>query len=387
MWIKAKQEKKFQKCKITIVPLLILVLLGSVWACQEKNEIVIGKTDSLFSKVLDETRVIEVYMPPDFEKSGENYPLLVVLDGGRFFQYCVSIIHMMSPNHFPRMIIIGILNNDRSRDLDPVNNTEKFRRFMETELFPYIQKKYRTLSYRILMGHSLAGLFTLHTLFKKPELFNAYIATSPSLGDPDSNRLIYEALNSLPATRLKGRFLYYSAGGEESGELHDAIRSLDKRLKTEKSFPLEWYFDIFEHEGHVPIKGFYQGLKRLFPHWIPSFQMFEKGSLADLKNHYKKNSAKYGFKVLPTAAILNAFASRCLREKKIKNVIEIYEYYVSVYPKNVYGFLALAEAYILDGQVTQARECVRKLLNLDPQNEKAQKMMKELKRYKGPGRN
>lgn len=39
----------------------------------------------------------------------------------------------------------------------------------------------RTRPYRILVGHSRGGLFAVDTFVEQPELFNAYVAISPSL--------------------------------------------------------------------------------------------------------------------------------------------------------------------------------------------------------------
>src|SRR3712207_3662198 len=97
----------------------------------------------------------------------------------------------------PEMIVVGISNTDRTRDLTPTRvarlpdnpnagfptsgGADKFLKFIETELIPMVESKYRTQPYRALAGHSLGGLFAVHTLVTKPELFNSYIAVSPSL--------------------------------------------------------------------------------------------------------------------------------------------------------------------------------------------------------------
>ena len=57
---------------------------------------------------------------------------------------------------------------------------DRTRRY--TELIPKIEGQYRTQPFRIFAGHSLGGLFAVHTMLTRPDLFNAYIAVSPIPG-------------------------------------------------------------------------------------------------------------------------------------------------------------------------------------------------------------
>ncbi len=59
---------------------------------------------------------------------------------------------------------------------------DEFLAFIETELKPMIEKKYTIDRKRLtLFGYSFGGLFTLHVLFTKPEAFQTYLASSPSI--------------------------------------------------------------------------------------------------------------------------------------------------------------------------------------------------------------
>jgi hypothetical protein len=59
---------------------------------------------------------------------------------------------------------------------------DEFLAFIEGELKPLVEKKYAVDRKRqTLFGHSFGGLFVLHTLFTKPEAFQTYLASSPSI--------------------------------------------------------------------------------------------------------------------------------------------------------------------------------------------------------------
>ena len=58
---------------------------------------------------------------------------------------------------------------------------ERFTQFLADELIPTIERTYPTSGHRTLIGHSYAGLFTIHTLIHHPDLFRNYVAIDPSL--------------------------------------------------------------------------------------------------------------------------------------------------------------------------------------------------------------
>lgn len=377
------------KSMLTFILTLIFLFSPAYPAVQEKPEppptsdIVIGKTDVMYSDILNEWRTLEYYLPGGWEREEKKYPLLVVLDAGDLFVYMVSFIGMLSPHYFPKMVVIGVRNTDRGRDLnarDGLNdNVKRFHRFLEEELIPYVEKKYRTMpDFRILAGHSLAGAFTLHTLLNKPGLFNAYIATSPSIREDQSRGVLAKTVDSLKVGALKQKYLYVTAGGGEPEGLHQALRDLDKQF-TDRRFPqFKWDYSIYEKEGHVPIKGFYQGLRNIFEGWMPPLKMFLNGSAEEIKSHYKKLSEKFGFEVIPPYAVIGSIGRQHLRGKRINEAVKIFEYYIKVYPEAVNGRLTLAQTYIDSGQKKKAKETLNKVLELDPKNKRAKELLQSL---------
>lgn len=58
---------------------------------------------------------------------------------------------------------------------------DRFLDFLEKELIPHIDRNYRTYPHRIIAGWSFGGLLATHALIHRPEIFDAYLAISPSL--------------------------------------------------------------------------------------------------------------------------------------------------------------------------------------------------------------
>src|SRR5580692_6186874 len=175
-------------------------LFGSlgVYATTEKAEpFVIGEEFEIESKVLAETRTYIVHTPPSYKSGKDAYPVLVLQDGDGHFAYTTSAVDMLSGNgRIPPMIVVGIINTDRARDMTPTKpasgfggapwigsagGADKFLAFIADELLPTIDHNYRTRPYRVLIGHSFGGLFAVYALLNRPEVFKGYLAISPSL--------------------------------------------------------------------------------------------------------------------------------------------------------------------------------------------------------------
>src|SRR6516162_2388843 len=83
------------------------------------------------SNVLNEDRVIWVRMPAASRGKKESYPVLYMTDGGTNVNEIGSIIDFLADNNFiPPLIVVGITNTDRNRDLTPSQKT--FRRHRRT---------------------------------------------------------------------------------------------------------------------------------------------------------------------------------------------------------------------------------------------------------------
>jgi hypothetical protein len=80
-------------------------------------------------------------------------------------------------------LIVGIGygkgKNQRFRDLDPDSGGPAFLSFIETEVMPFINKRYRTTSEKAIYGYSMGGMFTTYILFNRPDLFDMVFIGAP----------------------------------------------------------------------------------------------------------------------------------------------------------------------------------------------------------------
>lgn len=174
----------------------ILLFNGVVFA--EPEPLHIGDTFTLESKILNETRRLNVYLPAAYSSEDQpNLPVLYMPDGGikEDFLHIAGLVQILSLNTTMRpFILVGIENTHRRRDLSGptevardrliapvVGGSAAYRAFIRDELMPHIEANYRTTEERAIVGESAAGLFVVETLILEPEMFDTYIAVDPSL--------------------------------------------------------------------------------------------------------------------------------------------------------------------------------------------------------------
>ncbi len=82
---------------------------------------VIGETFTINSKILSETRRINVYVPPGYKESPEaRLPVLYMPDGGiaEDFLHVAGLVQVSAGNGTMRpFLLVGIENTERRRDM------------------------------------------------------------------------------------------------------------------------------------------------------------------------------------------------------------------------------------------------------------------------------
>src|SRR5690606_515540 len=129
-------------------------------------------------------------------------------------------------------------------------------RMLREELIPWVDANYRTNSYKILVGHSLGGLFTINTLITEPDAFDAYVAISPNLqwNEQDLVKRAEVFLDS--ATKLE-KSLYLITGNEVILGFEEFMDVLGKNNPS----GFRWEFGgrlLAESHASVPLQGTYR---------------------------------------------------------------------------------------------------------------------------------
>ena len=251
--------------------ILVLVLSGipasGIAAASPSAPLVIGETFTIDSKILGETRRINVYPPPGYDKSPAlRVPVLYMPDGGMAedFLHVAGLIEVLVGDNTMRpFLLVGIENTERRRDMTgPTENPEDkkiaphvggsaaFRKFVREELKPEVKRRYRTTEETAVVGESLAGLFVVETLFKDPTLFDTYLAFDPSLWWNNA-ALVKNAEKELQAKPDLKKTLYF-ASSDEKGIIENTEK-LAEILTKSAPVGLHWHYEKMPEEQHSTI--------------------------------------------------------------------------------------------------------------------------------------
>lgn len=326
---------------------------------------VVHNVHTIQSKVLGENRTIVVRVPAGYVGSTEKFPVAYMLDAhGPMNSMMAGIIDLEEwAAQMPKMILVGIQNTDRLRDMTPTAATDrpgsgglaKFTEYLETEVITFVEKNYRTQPYRMIFGHSLSGLAVVDLLVNKPDLFNAYVAASPVL-HWDNDYVIKKARTVFEQKRPLKKVLFIGLGDEPP--YLNGFNSFKSLLNDRKPEGLSFELQQFKQDNHasVVMPAYYAGIRKAFEGWTPK----NIGALTDLEKHYKSLSARMGYDVKIPEGDLNQFGYAYLRANKNTEALEAFRKNIELYPASANAHDSYAEALEKSGKKRDAAEMYEK---------------------------
>ncbi|WP_286235833.1 alpha/beta hydrolase [Thalassotalea sediminis] len=260
---------------------IILLCLSSTTSANSIGKIktsplVIGESIEFYSKILNEKRRLNVYLPAIYnENNTQDYPVIYLLDGAKSedFIHIAGLVQFGSfswINLIPESIVVGIANVDRKRDFtakseNPLDIKEfpshggakPFIEAIASEIQPLIESQYRTNNIKTLIGQSLGGLLATDILINQPTLFNHYLIVSPSLWWNDG-----ALLNSIDKPTIEGKV--FIAVGKEGEIMERDAYALFKKLSAKKANNVHYQFFENQNHGDTLHLAVYQGFEALF---------------------------------------------------------------------------------------------------------------------------
>lgn len=240
---------------------------------------------------------LHISLPASYVKEpARRYPVLYVTDGYWDFETVhASYMNLVYDRVAPECVIVGLgyagENLDygtlRGWELSPAplgpdakasGHAADFLKILEQTIMPFVAREYRTdPSYRVLAGSSLGGLFTLYTMYTKPDLFQAYIAASPAVAVHNGWLFDYEEAFAKANRPLKAR-LYMTAAENEWPSFRAAIERFNTRLTGRHYAGFVSAFRLIDGERHGGTKSesYNRGLRFAFAPLAP-----ESGPMKD----------------------------------------------------------------------------------------------------------
>lgn len=340
------------------------------------------------SSVLGEDRPILVRTPVGYETNNQSYPVLYMTDGEAHLGHTASTIEFLARNgRISETIIVAIPNTDRTRDLSPTKpdtkgatgapqfptagGADNFLKFIETELIPDIEKRYRVRPYRTLAGHSLGGLFAIHALLSRPEVFQSYVAVSPAL--QWDNQVTVKRAEDFFKNRKELNATLFVSLGDEPGGIEDGFHQFKQVLAKNQVKGFDWDAQQWSDEDHgsIVLRSHYVGLRKIYDGWqMPRDRDMGTiaGGLKGADEHYRKLSEKFRYEIQVPEAMVNILGYQSLQGGKADEAIAIFKRNVERYPASANVYDSLAEAYETIGKLELAAPLYEKAATLGQKN-------------------
>lgn len=340
------------------------------------------------SSVLGEDRAILVRTPAGYETNNQSYPVLYMTDGDAHLGHTASTIEFLARNgRISETIVVAIPNTDRTRDLSPTKpdtkgatgapqfptagGADNFLKFIETELIPDIEKRYRVRPYRTLAGHSLGGLFAIHAMLARPEVFQSYVAVSPAL--QWDNQVTVKRAEEFFKNRKELNATLFVSLGDEPGGIEDGFHQFKQVLAKNQVKGFDWDAQQWTDEDHgsIVLRSHYVGLRKIYDGWqMPRDRDMGTiaGGLKGADEHYRKLSEKFRYEIPVPEAMVNILGYQSLQGGKADEAIEIFKRNVERYPASANVYDSLAEAYETIGKLELAAPLYEKASTLGQKN-------------------
>ena len=229
----------------------------------------------LHSQILGQAMLVEIMLPLSYGTDAtRTYPTMYITDSLTNFPI-VSTGNLMQGLSYdppmPEVITVGVdfIEIDGVRDFKradyytpvetidedfgPVGGkADQYIDFLNYELKPFIQSAFAVdTGKEVFGGHSLGGLLSLYVLFTQPDLFDGYVAASPSVYW--ANEVIFDYERNFSLTHGDTRTaLFMSVGTAEDpfGITLDYVNRMADRLCDQAYPTMKFRMKRFRGENH-----------------------------------------------------------------------------------------------------------------------------------------
>jgi len=373
------------------IPLILFVVsiaVSSPANAQTDGEPVsLGTYRVIHSVILDEDRPLQVYLPRGYDESTVGYPVVYLLYSDLVELYYARAIHdlaLLSIDRIPPVILVGVANTQRYRDLLPWarpggrgGQADQFLEFVAHELIPFVESEYRTKEYRILIGPQAAAVFGAYALLESPATFDALILNNPCTIDTEE-RALCPRIAPLAQTIEGRKYLSVTTNETDLSPSRHALEQLEQTLERVENRNFHWRIEIDDATGvFIPPMGLAPALMDLFDSY-PFPPDHTVSGLVDIQAHYDGLSKLYGFTVDPPDFVLARASDQLSDAGSYEAALEVLLHLNGLYPASMNGLWRLANLYRQLADTAQAVTYYEACLSRDPNMAPAREWLERL---------
>ncbi len=370
-----------QGALIAVVSLTAISGKGS--AQTDNDPITLGAYRVLYSQILGEDRVLQVHLPRGYESTEASYPVVYLfysdwVEG--YFSQLVNDLYHLSIDRIPPMILVGVQNTYRYRDLLPWPRSEdrageeghadRFLQALRQEVFPFVEAEYRTKPYRVMVGPQAAAVFGVYTLLESAENFQAFILNDPCRFDFPQRSLCGDLGEYASNSDAGGKYFAVSHGASDDRWDMGMLEALRTNLEQNAVESFRWRIDIKTDWPFflAPVEA-RSALLDLFRDY-PFPDVENVSGWEEIRYHYDAVSQSLGFTIDPPSHILTQAGARLTDRGEYESALDVLHHLVEMHPYALDGPWQLANLHRVMGDTTTAiryyEECLQREPNMVP---------------------
>lgn len=254
-----------------LTPIFILGALISIFAQEAK----VLDNLSLKSQILGGERKFAVYLPPDYETSTRDYPVLYLLHG--YTDDHTGWIQFGEVHHIatkairegratPMIIIMPDADTGTPGYTNALSGKWNYEDFFFKELLPHVEERFRIKKYkrfRAIAGLSMGGGGSFIYALRRPDLFSSAAPLSASLGPQSLEEMKRYDYLGFDKTQ------YNQKDFERYSKRNNPLELVDQ-MALEKLNSVRWYIDcgdddfLYKANSLMHIKMRDKGVKHEF---------------------------------------------------------------------------------------------------------------------------
>jgi enterochelin esterase family protein len=184
---------------------------------------------TFYSSILNNSRTIRVYLPPNYESTTDSFPMILMHDGLEYISLASMhnvLDYLIAHNKIDPVIGVFVPPVNRTPEYAG-NQINSFKNFIVQELLPYIRSRYKIKSGPencAVAGASNGGNISLYLALNHPEIFGNVAAQSSNVISS-----ISEGFQNNPKLNLK---VYLDIGKYDIALLIPLVRNLKSILQS-----------------------------------------------------------------------------------------------------------------------------------------------------------
>ncbi|MBL4659783.1 MAG: hypothetical protein JKY19_05465 [Alcanivoracaceae bacterium] len=321
---------------------------------------------SIKSKVFEEPIEFNITLPASYDKAKDKRYFLIFDLHPRSQVYLSGLHDWLSHNGewpwlesiivTPANYHLGLAKLFEETVEKPVDN--RLLNLLEFDILKNVDENFRTNGFKIYSGFMSNGAIGLYALLNRPQLFNAYFISSPTLSN-NFLAITSDAKNKSPQLTDKLRFLYMTIGQHNYEKSHvESVALFEQTLSILAPKELDW--SVLKDDKHYymsrPIFTVLNGIEKLFDDYHNNLaahsEIPKRGSQAIINHYVMLSEKKYGFPVSAEGSLKNLAQSFLTTDPQ--KALSIYSKVVELYSESAYAYSALAAAYLKVGEVKKA---------------------------------